>query len=103
RYELYNALYKGIAANKAAEKCTEVVTIAGKCCESGDILIKDLNTPALEPGDILAVLGTGAYNYSMSSNYNRLTKPAMLMTNKGEVRVIMRREDYEDLLRYEQI
>ncbi len=103
RYALYNALYKGIAANKAAEKCTEVVTIAGKCCESGDILIKDLNAPALEPGDILAVLGTGAYNYSMSSNYNRLTKPAMLMTNKGEVRVIMRREDYEDLLRYEQI
>jgi len=103
RPSLYQALYKGIVANKAAEESTEVVTIAGKCCESGDILIKNLKTPVLEPGDILAVLGTGAYNYSMSSNYNRLTKPALIMTNKGESRVVVRRETYEDLIRYEQL
>lgn len=103
RHALYQALYKGVVANKAAEVCTEMVTVAGKCCESGDILIKDLKTPFLESGDILAILGTGAYNYSMSSNYNRLTKPALVMINKGESKVVVRRETYEDLLRYEQL
>ena len=93
RHALYNALYKGIAANKAAEECTETVTVAGKCCESGDILIDCLKAPVLEPGDILAVLGTGAYNYSMSSNYNKLTKPAMIMTNEGKSRICREKEN----------
>lgn len=101
RHALYKALYKAVVANKAKEACTDTVTIAGKCCESGDILIKNLKTPMLESGDILAVFGTGAYNYSMSSNYNRLTKPALLMVNNGESRVIVRRETYEDLIKHE--
>ncbi|MGE5632963.1 MAG: diaminopimelate decarboxylase [Caulobacteraceae bacterium] len=103
RHALYQAIYKAEVANKAGEPCTDTVTIAGRCCESGDILIKDLKTPALETGDILAVYGTGAYNYSMSSNYNRLTKPALVMTNNGKSRVAVRRETYEDLLRCEQV
>jgi len=75
------------------------VTIAGKCCESGDILIKDIKLPHIEYGDILAVLSTGAYNYSMSSNYNRLRKPAMIMIRNGVPRIIVKRETYEDLVR----
>ncbi|MDF2532824.1 MAG: diaminopimelate decarboxylase, partial [Clostridia bacterium] len=101
RHALYNAIYRAAVANKAIEPCADTVTIAGKCCESGDILIRNLKTPVLESGDILAVYGTGAYNYSMSSNYNRLTRPALVMVNKGESRVIVRRETYEDLLNYE--
>lgn len=103
RHALYKAVYRAVAANKAKEPCTDIVTIAGKCCESGDILIKNLKTPSLESGDILAVYGTGAYNYSMSSNYNRLTRPALVMVNNGASRVIIRRETYEDLLKYEQL
>lgn len=101
RYALYNAVYRASVANKAKEPCTEIVTIAGKCCESGDILIKNLKTPALDCGDILAVYGTGAYNYSMSSNYNRLTRPALVMVKDGKSRLIIRRETYEDLLKCE--
>jgi diaminopimelate decarboxylase len=103
RHALYNALYRADVANKVNEPYTDIVTIAGKCCESGDILIRNLKTPALESGDILAVYGTGAYNYSMSSNYNRLTRPALIMVNQGESRVIVRRETYEDLLNYEML
>lgn len=103
RHALYQALYKAVAANKAKEPCTDLVTIAGKCCESGDILIRNLKTPVLESGDILAVFGTGAYNYSMSSNYNRLTRPALVMTDNGESRVVVRRETYEDLIKHELI
>ena len=101
RHALYKAVYRAVVANKAMEPSTDVVTIAGKCCESGDILIRNLKTPTLESGDILAVYGTGAYNYSMSSNYNRMTRPALVMVKNGESRVIIRRETYEDLLKYE--
>jgi diaminopimelate decarboxylase len=101
RHALYKAVYRAIVANKANEPCTDLVTIAGKCCESGDILIRNLKTPSLESGDILAVYGTGAYNYSMSSNYNRLPRPALVMVNNGDSKVIVRRETYEDLLRNE--
>ncbi len=103
RYALYKATYKALVANKAAASCTDTVTIAGKCCESGDILIKDLKAPVLESGDILAVYGTGAYNFSMASNYNRLTRPALVMVNNGEHRVVVRRETYEDLLKCEML
>lgn len=103
RHALYKAVYKAVVANKANEPETDLVTIAGKCCESGDILIKNLKTPALAAGDILAVYGTGAYNYSMSSNYNRLTRPALVMVSNGQSRVIVRRETYEDLIRYEML
>jgi diaminopimelate decarboxylase len=101
RHALYKAVYRAIVANKPKEQNKEVVTIAGKCCESGDILIRNFHTPVMESGDILAVYGTGAYNYSMSSNYNRLTRPALVMVNNGDSRVIIRRETYEDLLRCE--
>lgn len=99
RPSLYEAKYEGIVANKIGQDLTEVVTIAGKCCESGDILIWDLKVPKIEPGDMLAVLSTGAYNYSMSSNYNRILKPAVVMLSEGKDRLIVKRETYEDLLR----
>lgn len=101
RPSLYEAQYDGIIANKVDEHKEDIVTIAGKCCESGDILIWDLKVPKVERGDILAILSTGAYNYSMSSNYNRIPRPAVVMLNKGEDRLIVKRETYEDLLRNE--
>ena len=99
RPALYGANYKAVIANKYHEEADYKTTIAGKCCESGDILIWDLETPYIERGDILAVLNTGAYNYSMSSNYNRIPRPAIiLLTNEGE-RLILKRESYEDITR----
>lgn len=99
RPPLYDAVYTALVANKIASEDKEIVTIAGKCCESGDILIKDIELPKMESGDILAVLSTGAYNYSMSSNYNRLRKPAVVMVNNGSDRLIVKRQTYEDVLR----
>lgn len=99
RPALYQARYEAILANKANEEKQEVVSIAGKCCESGDMLIWDLNLPLVESGDILAVSSTGAYNYSMSSNYNRLTRPAVVLANNGEADLIVRRESLDDLIK----
>jgi len=99
RPALYQAKYEAILANKADQAGEEVVSIAGKCCESGDMLIWDIKLPTIEAGDILAVSGTGAYNYTMSSNYNRLGKPAVVLVNSGQADVIVQREDYNDLLR----
>lgn len=99
RPALYEADYEALVANKYGEENTETYTIAGKCCESGDILIWDLESPKIEAGDILAVLSTGAYNYSMASNYNRIPKPPVIMIKDGEPRVIVKRETYEDILR----
>ncbi len=99
RYALYQSDYTALIANRAGEPATDRVTIAGRCCESGDLLQE--NTP-LQPcgrGDILAVLATGAYNYSMSSNYNRLPRPAVVMVNGDTSRVVVRAETYEDLIR----
>lgn len=99
RPSLYQAKYEGIIANKINEEPTETVTIAGKCCESGDILIWDLKVPKVETGDTLAVLSTGAYNYSMASNYNKIPRAAVVMIREGKDRIIVKRETYEDLLR----
>lgn len=99
RPALYEAEYKALIANKFGEPVDKEVTIAGKCCESGDILIWDLGLPKAERGDILAVMATGAYNYSMASNYNRLPKPAVVMIKDGVDRLIVKRETYEDVLR----
>ncbi len=99
RYALYQAEYSAIVANKAGEDACDVVTIAGKCCESGDLIQKDCKIQKAKTGDILAVLSTGAYNYSMSSNYNRLPKPAVVMVSNGEDRVVVKGEKYEDVLR----
>lgn len=101
RPSLYQAKYDGVVANKVDEDLTEEVTIAGKCCESGDILIWDLKVPKLEAGDILAVLATGAYNYSMASNYNKIPRPAVVMINEGKDRLIVKKETYQDLLKNE--
>ena len=99
RYALYNAKYTALIANKPNSPRTEVVTIAGKCCESGDIIAKDIEMPEAEPGDIIAVLATGAYNYSMAMNYNRIGKPPVVLVKNGKDRLIVKREDYDDVIR----
>ncbi|MCX7027676.1 MAG: diaminopimelate decarboxylase [Spirochaetes bacterium] len=98
RPALYEAKYYGLLANKAGLEPSKTVTIAGKCCEMGDILIRDLGLPDPETGDILAVFSTGAYNHSMASNYNRIPRPAVVMTRGGGYRLSVRRENYEDLV-----
>lgn len=99
RPSLYEANYDAVVANRSEDPLTETATIAGKCCESGDILIWDLKVPKIETGDILAVLSTGAYNYSMSSNYNRIPRPPVVMISEGKDRIIVKRETYDDILR----
>ncbi len=99
RYILYQAQYEMLCANRANEPKTETVTVAGKCCESGDLLGENVSIQKIEVGDKLAVLSTGAYNYSMASNYNRIPKPCAVMVKGGEDRVIIKRETYEDLVR----
>lgn len=99
RYIMYESEYTAVVANNANATPTETVTIAGKCCESGDILIKDTMMPEIKVGDTLAVLATGAYNYSMASNYNRIPRPAMVAVSNGKAKLVVKRETYEDLLR----
>jgi diaminopimelate decarboxylase len=82
---------------------SETVTIAGKHCESGDVLIKDAEIASTQPGDILVVMATGAYNYSMASNYNRIARPAAILVNEGEANIIVARETNEDLLRFDRL
>lgn len=95
----YQAKYSCLIANKAQQKDTEVVTIAGRYCESGDILIKDISLPPITTGDILAVFSTGAYNYSMSSNYNMVPKPACILVKNGKSNLIIKRETYSDVIK----
>lgn len=99
RYALYQSDYTCLIANKASQTADYVATIAGKCCESGDLIQEHTHIQHPEEGDILAVLSTGAYNYSMASNYNRNPRPACVMVKQGESRVIIRGETYEDLVR----
>ncbi len=99
RPALYSARYEAILANKARRRKKEIVTIVGKCCESGDVLIWDIKLPRIESGDLLAVLSTGAYNYSMASNYNRLPRPATVLVRGGRAKLIVRRETYEDIIK----
>ena len=98
RYALYNADYEVVVANKADQPRDFTATLAGKCCESGDLIQEDVLVQHVEPGDIMAVLSTGAYNYSMSSNYNRIPKPPVVMVSGGQSRVVVRRETYEDII-----
>jgi len=91
--------YEAVLASKMNEKATKKVTIAGKFCESGDILIKDIALPEIAAGDILAVPDCGAYCLAMGSNYNASLKPAIVLVNGGKACLIRRRETYEDLLR----
>ena len=98
RPALYEAKYHALLATKADAEPAGLVTIAGKCCETGDILIRDLPLPAVSKGDILAVFSTGAYNHAMASNYNRIPRPAVVMTRSGSHRLSVRRETWEDLV-----
>lgn len=95
----YQSVYRALVANRMSAPLTSPVTIAGKHCESGDILIKEATLPETKPGDILVVMGTGAYNYSMASNYNRLPRPAAVVVGNSEANLILRRETYQDLIR----
>ncbi len=99
RYIMYESEYTAVVANKAKDAATDKVTVAGKCCESGDLLLKDAMLAPVESGDILAVLATGAYNYSMASNYNRIPRPAMVAVSGGKAKVIVKRETYEDVIK----
>ncbi|MCQ2407699.1 MAG: diaminopimelate decarboxylase [Oscillospiraceae bacterium] len=99
RYALYRSRYEALIANKAAAPRTEIVTIGGQCCESGDLIGEDMPLQTAECGDIVAVLATGAYNYSMASHYNRNPNAEMVMVRDGEARTIIRRETYEDIIR----
>lgn len=99
RYILYQSEYEVLCANKANEPKTEKVTVAGKCCESGDLIQENAAIQKVEAGDLLAVLSTGAYNYSMASNYNRIPRPIVLMAENGESKIIINRESYADLAR----
>lgn len=99
----YQSVYRAVVANKMSEPMTESVAIAGKHCESGDIVIKQASLPKTQPGDVLVVMGTGAYNYSMASNYNRLPRPAGVLVNNGEANIILQRETYQDLIRQDRL
>ncbi|MBQ8000502.1 MAG: diaminopimelate decarboxylase [Ruminococcus sp.] len=98
RYALYKAEYTVLNASKNSGTIKDNVTIAGKCCESGDLIQEGISLTEPDVGDILAVLTTGAYNYSMASNYNRIPRPAMIMVKDGNSRVVIQRESYADLL-----
>lgn len=98
RPALYGAKYEALVANKALELQRNMVTIAGKLCESGDILVKDVNLAAARPGDVIAIPVCGAYSIPMASNYNALPRPAIVMVKERQARLIRRRETYQDLM-----
>jgi diaminopimelate decarboxylase len=97
RPPLYDAKYEAMVANKAAEPNAQTVTIAGKLCESGDILVRDIQLPRVVSGDIIAVPACGAYCVPMASNYNAIPRPAIVFVKNGEPRLVRRRETFEDL------
>ena len=103
RPSIYRAEYFAQVANKPDYELAQTVTIAGRFCESGDILINNITLPELEEGDILCVYNTGAYNYSMASNYNRVQKPAMVLVNNSQSDIIIKRETLEDLISHDVI
>ena len=103
RVALYQAVYRAVVANRVVSDDLDVVTITGKCCESGDMLIWDISLPKMEKNDLLAIFTTGAYNYAMSSNYNRIPRPAMVLVADGRADLIIERESFEDLVHLDKI
>lgn len=103
RTALYQAKYDAILVNRADEEKAMTYTVAGKACESGDILIDEVMLPEVKQDDLLAVFSTGAYHYSMASNYNRLTKPAVVFVNGDKVKVVVERENFMDLIRNDKV
>ncbi|MFV0517995.1 MAG: diaminopimelate decarboxylase [Aminipila sp.] len=101
RPALYQAEYSGVVANKMNEPAEELATICGKCCESGDILIKDGMFAQVEQGDTLAIFSTGAYGYSMASNYNKNPIPAVVLVKDGKSAEIIRRQSYDEMIERE--
>lgn len=97
RYALYRSPYTVLPASRMEEPRDFVCTLAGRCCESGDLIQEDILLPRPERGDLLAVLSTGAYNFSMASNYNRLCRPALVMVRDGQARLAVRRQTFADL------
>lgn len=102
RPALYGAEYEAILANDPNQQADEVINLAGKYCESGDILIKNAHLPSLHAGDIIAILDTGAYGYSMASNYNRNPRPAVVFAENGKAKLVIKRESLEDLVHLDQ-
>ena len=98
RPAIYDAKYEAVVANRADEEPTETVTIAGKYCESGDLLVKDAHLPPTQPGDVIALPASGAYCLAMASNYNMALRPAVVALSDGKARLVRRRETYADLL-----
>ncbi len=103
RLALYGARYEACIGNRMLEPATDLVSVAGKACESGDMLIWDIHLAKSQPGDILAVSCTGAYNYSMASNYNRIARPAVVFVKDGQARLVIQRETLDDLVRLDVI
>ena len=99
RYALYQSQYTALIANRANAPRDYVATLAGRCCESGDLLGENMKIQHAKRGDILAVLVTGAYNYSMASNYNRIPRPPVILVKDGKARVAVKRESFEDIVR----
>ncbi len=99
----YQARYSALLANRPEAAPTHVVTVAGKHCESGDVLLKDIRLPDPAAGEVLVVLATGAYNYSMASNYNRFPRPAAVLVREGKAELIVQRETYADLIRQDRL
>jgi len=97
----YQSQYTAVLADRPEADASETVTLAGKHCESGDVLLKDLSLPPATTGDVLAVFATGAYNASMASNYNRIPRPAAVLVHDGQADLVQRRELPEELLRYD--
>ena len=100
RYALYGSLYTAVKCKKENLK-QEKVTICGKCCESGDIIVKDAKIEKVCKGDVVAILSTGAYNYSMASNYNKNPIPPVVMVKGNKAKVIIKGQTYNDLLKYD--
>ena len=97
----YQSSYTACLADRPGAAAVETVTLAGKHCESGDVLLRELPLPASQPGDVLVVLATGAYNASMASNYNRIPRPATVLVGDGRAELVQRRERPDELLRYD--
>ncbi len=101
RYALYKSQYTVLNASRMKEAADYECTVAGRCCESGDRIAEGIRIARPERGDLIAVLTTGAYNYSMASNYNRIPRPAMIMISEGKAKLAVRRESFEDMIRNE--
>lgn len=96
---LYGAVYQAVLAVKPGEEATDTYSVVGKCCESGDIVINECSLPPVRPGDLLLVEGTGAYNYSMASNYNMMPRPGVVFLREGKAAMVVRPESWYDLVR----